>query len=89
MNNSLPISVWLTESKSYLLHCFICGSSLGLKVDGQPTLVNVGLDASKPQGEKALQTPMRMACQNRHAVHGRCPAYYIIQGFIYQIKDED
>lgn len=88
MNHNLPISVWLTQSKSYLLHCFICGNSLGIKVDGQPTLVNVGLDASQSK-EEALKTPIRLACQNRHAVHGKCPAYYIIQGFIYPAKDED
>jgi hypothetical protein len=87
-NHNLPVSVWLTASKTYVLHCMICGNSLGLKVDSQPTLINIGLDISKSD-TKALDLPMRIACQNRHAVHGKCPGYYIFQGFIYPSKDED
>ena len=90
MKNSFPISIWLMEGKEYLLHCIICGNSLGLKMEANPKQILLGTDAHLGIGErKPLTSPVQLNCQTRSQKYGPCPARYIIQGYIYPEKDED
>jgi hypothetical protein len=87
MKNDFPISIWLSESKKVLIHCFICGFSTGIQVDGTPKHVIMGIDGSKGEG-KPLQFPIRFNCKTKSEKYGQCRARYIIQGYVYPATEE-
>lgn len=80
----IPISVWLSPSKLRLNFCMICRSNLGFRVEGNPSKIIVGVDASVPQGEnyRPLKFPIKVYCDGRSQIWGPCPALWIIQGII-------
>lgn len=90
MKNNLPISIWLIEGKEILLHCTVCGNSLGVKSEGKPQQILIGIDAHLGIGEyKPLTSPILVNCKTDSKKYGQCPARYIIQGYIYPEKDAD
>lgn len=83
-NKIIPISMWFRPSKLRLNFCMICRSDLHFAYEGMPQQIIVGVDASVPQGEnyRPLKFPIKVRCDGRSQIHGRCPALWIIQGNI-------
>lgn len=82
--DTLRISVWLRPEKTgRILWCMLCRDSLGIKVEGTPRVV-VQSDANLAQNDsyRPLKFPIKIRCRNHHPDFGRCPALWIIQGYV-------
>ena len=79
----LPVSIWLKQSTPTVYYCMRCRSNLGVKLEGQPKQMLFGIDASQIEDNyRPLTFPIKIKCQGKHEIYGRCMMEYIIQGFI-------
>lgn len=78
-----PVSIWLKQSTPTVYYCMRCRSNLGVKLEGHPSSIIFGIDASIIEDNyRPLTFPIKIKCQGKHPEHGRCMMEYIIQGFI-------
>lgn len=79
----ISISIWLKKSAPTVNYCMFCRDNLGVKLEGVPSVVLVGIDAAQIQDNyRPLVMPIRIKCYGKSQRYGKCPAEYIIQGFV-------
>lgn len=82
--DTVPVSIWLKPHKTKLLYCMFCREDLKCAMEGVPGEILMGIDASVVLNDnyRALKFPVKIKCRGNSTKYGRCPAMYIIQGFI-------
>lgn len=87
MNKAIPISVYLRPSSEYrMLFCMMCRGGMQFRIEGVPKLIIpsdiTNIDEVLGEKIKPLQFPIKFRCSKTFDDGQRCPALYIIQGFV-------
>ena len=83
-DTTITISMWLKKSGPRLNFCMICREAIKAQFEGTPGELLVGIDASYigDDSYRPLKFPIRIKCSGHSQRYGKCPAIYVIQGFI-------
>lgn len=74
------ISIQLRRGKSRPLFCMICRTGLYVVIEGFPVSVFPG--NPNAEGTRNLKFPIIIRCTGKSEKWGRCPARWIIEGYV-------
>lgn len=76
-------SVWLRRNneKEHIFYCNTCQCPL-FKYQGSVAMMVPGNVNNNDEGEMVMQFPLIIPCRGHSPKYGKCPAVYVIEGFV-------